>query len=158
MKLKIWARTAELTLSILLLTFASYGQTNDDKWKNVQSLSEKRPIVIETRTGKTIKAKFQNATPVSLFLIKSGKTIELDRTEVSAVYLGRRGSILKRAVIGALAGAGTGFLIGGIYSVATKSNGLAAAGGFLYGIPIGAVIGGVSGGKTKKGTLIYESR
>ncbi len=77
---------------------------------------------------------------------------------IAAVYLGRRGSIAKRVIIGALAGAGAGVLVGVVYTLATKTNGLAAAAGFLYGIPAGAIIGGVSGGRTKKGSLIYESR
>ncbi len=147
-----------LTFCSLLLVVAAHAQTDDDKWQNVQALSEKRSVVVETKTGKTIKARFQSATIDSLRLLKSGKPIDLARNDVAAVYLGRRGSILKRAFIGALAGAGAGLIVGGIYSVATKSAPLAGAGGFLYGIPIGAVIGGVSGGRTKKGTLIYESR
>lgn len=147
-----------LTFCFLVLTGSARAQTDDDKWKNVQALSEKRSVVVETKAGETIKAKFQSASDGSLRLLKSGKTIELNRSDVAAVYLGRRGSILKRAVIGAFAGAGAGFLVGGIYAVATKSDGLAAAAGFLYGIPAGAIIGGVSGGRTKKGTLIYESR
>ena len=91
-------------------------------------MSENRSVVVETKAGKTIKAKFQNASEASLRLLKNGKAIDLDRSEIAAVYLGRRGSIAKRAIIGAFAGAGAGFLVGGIYAVATKSNGLAAAG------------------------------
>ncbi len=158
MNLRSLATTCLLTSCFWLLTSAVQGQADNDKWKNVQSLSEKKSVVVETKTGQTIKAKYQSATDGSLRLLKSGKTFELDRNEIAAVYLGRRVSILKRAVIGAFAGAGAGVLVGAIYTVATKTNGLAAAGGFLYGIPVGAVIGGVSESKTKKGILIYESR
>jgi hypothetical protein len=159
MKLKSRNRTILLpVICFLLLAAAVHGQTIDDKWKNVQALSEKRSVVVETKAGKTIKAKFQSTTDDVLRLLKDGRTVEFNRTDVAAVYLGRRGSIAKRAIIGALAGAGAGALVGVAYTIATKTNGLAAAAGFLYGIPAGAIIGGVSGGRTKKGTLIYESR
>jgi len=63
---------------------------------------------------------------------------------------------VKRGVIGALAGAGAGLLIGAATVAATKGDGLIAAGGFLYGIPIGAAIGVATAGGTKKGELVYS--
>ncbi|MEO7673945.1 MAG: hypothetical protein ABIU09_07695 [Pyrinomonadaceae bacterium] len=142
----------------IMFAFNASAQSAADGWGSVEALRARTNLVVETKAGKTIKAKFRNAATGSLQLLKGGKTIELNRNDVAAVYVGRRGSILKGSFIGALAGAGAGVLVGALYTVATKSNGLAAAGGFLYGIPIGAVIGGASAAKTRKGVLIYESR
>lgn len=157
MKLRSYSQ-AILPLSFCLLAFiaTARGQTDDDKWKNVQALSEKRSVVIETKAGKMVKAKFQSATSDVLRVLKGGRMMELNRNDVAAVYLGRRGSIIKWAFIGALAGAGAGVLAGAIYTASTKSAPLAGAAGFLYGIPAGAIIGAVSGGKTRKGELIYR--
>jgi hypothetical protein len=41
------------------------------------------------------------------------------------------------------------------YTVAAKADPLTAAGGVLYGVPAGAIIGAATGGKKRRGELIY---
>ena len=54
------------------------------------------------------------------------------------------------------AGAGIGAGVGAGVVATTKSDGLAAAAGFLYGIPIGAVVGVVTAGY-RRCELIYSA-
>src|SRR5688572_22148968 len=132
------------------------AQSSDDRWRGLNDLKPGTRIVVDQDGGKPLKAKFASSTDQNLTVMSKGERVEIDRSTISAVYLGRRSSKLKRALIGALAGAGAGMLIGAATVAATKGDGLIAAGGFLYGLPIGAAIGVATAGGTKKGEMIYS--
>jgi len=156
MKTKIFVSLFAFAVMLAVSSVAA-AQTSNQDWGNVQAVKLKTNLIVETKTGATVKGKVSGATPTTLNLSSGGKTIALERDEVSKVYRAKKSSRLKRALIGAAIGAGVGFGIGGVYALTTKGNGLAAAAGFIYGLPIGAVIGAVSGGKNRKGELIYQS-
>jgi hypothetical protein len=141
-----------------VFAFSAHAQTADQEWRRVEALKNRTSLIVETKTGKTIKGKFAALTPTDLNLTKGKRGVTIAKTDIDRVYLTRKRSVLTRVLIGAAAGAGIGFGIGGIVAVATKTSGLAAAAGFIYGIPIGAVIGGVTGGKNRKGEMLYLSR
>lgn len=146
-----------ITAIIVLFPNITSAQLRDDGWNSVVSLQSGKRLVVE-RDGmsKPTKGKFESADESTLKIRSDGRTTVIPKSEISAVYLGKRGSRAKRGVIGALAGAGAGVAIGSIVTVATKTNGLAAAAGFLYGIPVGAAIGIATGGGTRKDEMIYR--
>lgn len=138
------------TFTFLILISGCLAQSD---WSALCDLGPGTRVVILERSGAETKARVSRADDTTMFLAK-GRTIARD--SIARVYLTKRGSILKRALIGAAAGAGIGVAVGVGLTAATKSNGLAAAGGFLIGIPAGAAVGAVTVGR-KRGRLIYES-
>ena len=146
-------------LAVLVCTGASSivrGQDRDEQWRKLASLSPGARVVVDQDSARSIKARFLRAADDALTVQTGGREIALPRAAVSAVYLGRRSSRLKPALIGALAGAGGGLLVSGVVVAVTKGDPLIGAGGFLIGIPVGAAIGAATGGGTKKGELIYS--
>lgn len=137
----------------LLLLFLSVGCFAQSDWSSIRDLKPGTRVVVVERSGAESKGRVTRADDTTVLLDK-GRTISRD--SIARVYLTKRGSILKRALIGAAAGAGIGTAVGVIVTVATKSEGLAAAGGFLIGIPAGAAVGAATAGR-KRGRLIYES-
>ncbi|HTH36949.1 MAG TPA: hypothetical protein VL572_03245 [Pyrinomonadaceae bacterium] len=145
-------------VGLFLFTFVAgvNAQSSDDRWRALNDLKPGTRIVVDQDGGRSVKAKFASSIDQKLAVMVKGKRIEIDRSTILAVYLGRKSSKVKRGLIGALAGAGAGMLIGAATVAATKGDGLIAAGGFLYGIPIGAAIGVATAGGTKKGELLYS--
>lgn len=127
-------------------------------WSNVESLKTRTRIVVETRDGTTYTGKIAASTPDSVTLVSGGRQAAIARDNVESVHLGRRGSIFKRAFVGAGVGALIGLGAGAAATLITgEGKGLLAAQGLLYGIPAGAVIGAATGGKIKRGRLIYHA-
>ena len=145
-----------LGVFVIALAASLSAQSSDDRWRGLNDLKPGTRIVIDQDGSKSLKARFASSTDQNLAVMSKGKRIEIDRSTITAVYLGRKSSKVKRGFIGALAGAGAGLLIGAATVAATKGDGLIAAGGFLYGIPIGAAIGVATAGGTKKGELVYS--
>jgi hypothetical protein len=141
---------------LFLLAPGIWGQTSDDRWRGLADLKPGTRIIVEQDGREPLKAKFASSADQTLAVMSKGKRVEIDRAAVSAVFLGKKSSKLKRGLIGALAGAGAGMLVGAVTVAATKGDPLIAAGGFLYGIPIGAAIGVATAGGTKKGELLYS--
>ena len=137
-------------LTLLLFTAGCVGQSD---WAAVRELKSGTRVMIVENSGAETKGRVLRSDDISIVLDK-GRT--LGRDSIARVYLTKRGSMLKRALIGAAAGAGIGAAVGAVVVVATKTDGLAAAGGFLYGIPIGAAVGAATTGR-KRGRLIYQS-
>ena len=143
-----------LLISTFVLFFVAPGFAQD--WTSVTGLKSGTRIYLSQKNSQEYKGKVVAVSDSSIEVRVGGRSISIARGDVLTIHLARRGSILKRALIGAAAGAGIGFGIGAGVVAATKSDGLAASGGFLYGIPIGAVVGAITTGH-KKGRLIYSS-
>jgi hypothetical protein len=143
---------------LFLFTFATgvNSQSSDDRWRGLNDLKAGTRIIVDRDGAQPLTAKFASSTDQNLAVTVKGKRVDIDRSTISAVYLGRKSSKVKRGLIGGLAGAGAGLLIGAVAIAATKESPLIAAGGFLYGIPIGAAIGVATAGGTKKGELLYN--
>lgn len=131
------------------------GQTQQEKWNRLSLLPANTRVVVELDGRKPAKGRVIHVTDQSLKLKANGRELDLPQEAISAVYYGKRSSKFKRGLIGALAGAGAGILIGGL-AAAGGADPLIAAGGFLYGLPAGAVIGVATSGGMKKGGLIYS--
>lgn len=138
-------------------SFASnnFAQAPLGEWDRLSLVPVNSKLFVESDGKKPTKGKLVRVTDNGLTIRSSGRDVEIPQSSISAVYYGKRPSRLKRGLIGALAGAGAGVLIGGL-AAAAGADPLIAAGGFIYGIPAGATIGALSGGGMKKGDLIYS--
>jgi hypothetical protein len=154
MNLKIYICCLSLLLSLLTLAAPINAQTAGD-WSAVSSLRTGTRVFVETDNGQIGSVRFQNLTGDALVLAKDGRPIAVQRGSVMQIYLQRRPSRTKRSLIGALAGAGAGALIGVVATVAGGADPLTAAGGFLIGIPAGAVIGAATA-QAERGPLLYR--
>ena len=156
MKYGICRLAAAVTL-MLTTAIISFAQSSQQDWSSVKNLTPGTKVIVATKNRETVKGSITNATDSALNLSNDGNSITLNQGEISEIYLAKKSSLIKRAFLGAGIGAAVGFGIGGIYSLATQGDGLAAAGGLIYGLPIGAAVGAATGGKTRKGKLIYKS-
>lgn len=143
-----------LFLGTIIVAEAS-AQNTQDKWDRLATLAQGTRLVVDADGGRTLKGKLVRIGDRSITVRSNGRDVEVTQESVSAVYYGKRTSRLKQALIGGLAGIGAGFLIGGV-AAAGGADPLAAAAGVLYGLPAGAAIGAATGGKLKKGDLIYS--
>lgn len=127
-------------------------------WANVETLSLRTRVVVESRDGNVITGRILSVTPDAITVTRDSRQSVLARDNVEMVHLGRRGSIFKRAFLGAGVGALIGLGAGTAATLITgQGKGLLAAQGLLYGIPAGAVVGAATGGKIKRGRLIYRA-
>ena len=131
------------------------AQTSDERWRGLADLKPGTRIVVDQDGRGPLRVKFAGAADQTLAVMSEGKRVEIDRSAIAAVYLGRKSSKTKRGLIGGLAGAGAGLLISAVAVAATKGDPLIGAGGVLIGIPVGAAIGVATAGGTKKGELLY---
>lgn len=156
MTLKYWFPVVfVLAIGISTSSHVSAQQAPLDEWKRLTLLPSNTRLYVESDGRKPIKGRLLRVTDNGLTLRAGGRDVELPQATISAVYYGKRSSKLKRGLIGALAGAGAGVLIGGL-AAAGGADPLVAAGGFIYGIPAGAAIGALTSGGIKKGELIYS--
>ena len=158
MKTKFFASLFTFAAVFLIAASSAWAQTAQQTWLNVEAVKTNSPLIVETKAGASVRGKVVSVTATTLNLSNGGKTIALERDDIARVYRAKKSSRLKRALIGAGLGAGIGFGIGGVYSMIANEKGLAAAAGLIYGLPIGAVVGAATGGKSRKGNLIYESK
>lgn len=153
---------AFVSLIVLLSIFLSSAipafalQARD--WNSLLSLSPGIKLVVQLKGGTQLKGKLRSADDDSISIENGGRPTKIPRDEVHRVYLGRSGSRMKGAFIGAAIGLGIGIGAGVLYERnSPDADGLAPAAGILYGAPAGAAIGALASGGTKKGTLIYEA-
>lgn len=140
-------------ISAAFLFFATPVFAQD--WTPVSRVKPGTQIYLTQRNGSEYKGRIVAVADSHIELRVRDRNVSIGRDQVLTIHLARRGSILKRTLIGAAAGAGIGMGVGAAVVASTKSDGLVAAGSFLYGIPIGAVVGAATTGH-KKGRLIYS--
>lgn len=164
MKLKFFASLFAFVAVMLIAAPSASAQEEEETatktWANVEAVKIKSALIVETKTGEVIKGKVTSVTVATLNLSSGGRSVALERDDIARVYRAKKVSRLKRALIGAGIGLGVGAGISGIYVLVKKDGDPLAAGagliyGFLVGIPAGAAIGAVTGGKSRKGVLLY---
>jgi len=163
MKLKFFASLFAFVAAVLIAASSASAQTATETWANVEAVKIKSPLIVETKTGAIVKGKVTSVTATTLNLSSGGKAVALERDDIAKVYRGKKSSRLKRALIGAGIGLGIGAGISGVYVLVKRDGDPLAAGagliyGFLVGVPVGAVVGAATGGKSRKGVLLYEAR
>jgi hypothetical protein len=148
----MYIRSLLLAVVLLFIVAPVCGQD----WSTVTRLRSGTRVYLSARGSDELKGKVVSVSGKAVELRVNGGVVTVAKDNVLTIHLARRGPRLKRAFIGAAAGAGIGAGVGAGVVAATKSDGLAAAAGFLYGIPVGAVVGAVTAGH-KRGELIYSS-
>lgn len=145
-------------LSLFAQSMISASVGTDSDWNSVLSLSPGVRLIVQLKGGSQLKGRLRSADEGTLSIETGGRSTRIPKDEVHRVFLGKRGSLTKRALIGGAIGFGIGIGAGVLYERNSPDpDGLAAAGGMLYGVPVGAAIGALASGGTKKGTLIYEA-
>jgi uncharacterized protein YcfJ len=144
-----------LTIGMLMF-FAVASHAQMDNWKTVASLPKDQRIVVDTKSGKTIRGKFQAGDDAKLSVMKGGKVVDLKREDVKSVYIGKK----KKSYFGGVIGAVTGVLVGGVAAAAIGgddvddyASGTLALGGLIGG----GILGQKAGAKIKKNYLIYQA-
>ena len=148
----MYIRSLLLSVALLFIVAPICGQN----WSAVTRLKPGTRIYLVTRNGDEMKGKVVSVSDRAVDLRVNRRNLSVVKDNILTIHLARRDSPLKRALIGAAAGAGIGVVMGVGVTAATKSDGLAAAAGFLYGIPVGAVVGAATAGH-KRGKLIHSS-
>ncbi len=119
-------------------------------------------LVIETKDGKSTKAKFQAITDSTLTVSRKGRTIEFNLTDVRRVFRVTGRSRTKTTLIGGAVGAAIPIGLVAIAGAADDTGGsdgeLAAIvlGAGALGAAIGAGVGALVG-RGRKRVLIYEA-
>lgn len=173
--------TNKMLASLLILAFAltiAQGQTFTDTsqpsihdWQGLRNLKPGTKLLVETKQGRVIQAKFADVAGSKLSLSYGFSILSLEQSDIQRAYLQKgRFSRKKAAIIGALLGAVAGFTIGAKIGVGVDANqrtgppfedaltaGQATAvypalGGAAAGYGIGHLLGG-----KHKGKLIYRS-
>ena len=147
--------TAVGLLIILAGAFLNGTAQTNDRWNRLSTVGNKTRVIVEQDPGKAVKGRFARVNNEKLVLRVRGGEVDIPRDSITAVYSVRRSSRMKRGLIGALAGAGAGVGIGVAAVTLGGGDPLIAAGGFLIGIPVGAVIGAATAG-SRKGELLYS--
>jgi len=163
MKTKFFASLFAFVAVMLIAASSASAQTEQNPWANVEAVKIKSVLIVETKTGGSVKGKVTSVTATTLNLSSGGKAVALERDDIARVYRGKKSSRFKRALIGAGIGLGIGAGISGVYVLVKKDGDPLAAGagliyGFLVGVSVGAVVGAATGGKSRKGVLLYEAR
>ncbi len=155
-----------LALALLLIVLLSHGplslaqeKPQQSEWAAIQAVPAGGDLVIETKTGETIKGKLDTITDTTLNLKSKNKIVPFELTDIKRAYrvVGRsRGkSTLLAAGVGGATGVGVGL---GIYLPARNDIvGVIVPAFGVIGTGVGAAIGALTGGGRKR-VLIYESR
>jgi hypothetical protein len=160
LKIKTVASLLALMLALTQSPEASAQAATND-WNIVRAIKPGTQLIVETRNGESVKGKLTGATDTGLQLSRDGKNVAFDQTAIGKIYLTKKGSRIKAALLGGVKGAGLGAGIGIVVALADRSSGdanFAPAAGVLFGFPAGVVYGAVRGGKTGKGRLVYYGK
>jgi uncharacterized protein YqgC (DUF456 family) len=160
-KTKIFSLLLALTI-VLTASPCALAQGARGNWQAVQSLVPGTELIVETKGGEAIKSILSRASDTTMDLTRTsgGGAVTLSRDEVRKVFLAKRGSKSRRTKIGAWIGAGAGLVVAVAVAAKVGQNSDAAPGVILFpvlGCGAGALVGAATGGKVKKGELVYES-
>jgi len=152
-----------MVTSILLSAAPASGQTatvavND--WSRLNSVSQGTKLQIKLKGGKTIGGEFNKVSDSGLSVSAKGKSVDVKREDVSAVYQVTRKSATKGALIGLGVGAGVGLgvgLSGRSNDGFEKIDNAATAGLTVLGAGAGALVGYLVGRSGRKKELIYQA-
>jgi hypothetical protein len=149
-----------LITSILLGSVTASGQvlTANNDWSRLNSVNAGTRLEIKLMSGKTIGGKFNSVSDSLLSVTDKGKSMEVKREDVQAVYQVTKKSATKGALIGLGAGAGVGLgvgLAGRDNNDFNKIENAATAGLTVLGAGAGALVGYLVGRSGRKKELLY---
>ncbi|MCP9494364.1 MAG: hypothetical protein MSG64_07915 [Pyrinomonadaceae bacterium MAG19_C2-C3] len=161
---------AHITLSLTFFNLAAFvpAQSPSPNKQPSQATATLRAVpvggslVVETRDGKSTKAKFQSITDSTLFVSRKSRTIEFNLTDVRRVFRVTGRSRTKTTLIGGAVGAAIPIGLVAIAGAADDTGGsdgevaAIALGAGALGAAIGAGVGALVG-RGRKRVLIYEA-
>jgi|WetSurMetagenome_2_1015567.scaffolds.fasta_scaffold887086_1 hypothetical protein len=139
------------------LTFSMQSSSPPPAW-----VVQGQDLLVQLKTGKSIKGKLQSATGANLEILAKESRISIEITDVLRIYRLKGHHFAKGALIGAAVGAGSGAIIG---TVAYKKGndwgdfgrGFNATAGSVTGVLIGILTGLTIGAFWHKKELVYEA-
>lgn len=147
---------------ILLMLLAGLpAPCQSDTWETVQALPAGAMIKISLQGNKTVTGTLDQASSEGLTLTRKHESIQVAKSDVSLIWVLRKGSRLKRAGIAAAVGFALGCPLGiksvGLFADASKSSTEGKAG---YCLALGGLTGGMAAGivaamPTTRRTLVY---
>lgn len=153
-------RVAIVLVTLLLLSSVpASGQSSTNDWSRLNSLSQGTKLEIKLKSGKKISGELNSVSDSALLISAKGKSVEVKREDVSAVYQVSKKSATKAALIGMGVGAGAGLgvgLAGRSDDGFEKIENAAAAGFAVLGAGAGALVGYLIGRSGRKKELIYQ--
>jgi hypothetical protein len=129
---------------------AAFAQTSVNDWTNLRKTRLGIEVIIEPKTGKSIKGSLEGVKDSEIVLYVKKKFLTLNKDLIARIYLSKTASE-KDAKDG---GAGIGMLVG-------LAAGMFVPGGiliFLGSSGAGMLIGKESSKKKARGRLIYEAQ
>ena len=149
---------------ILAAPLNGLAQNVSGTWTTVTALQPLQKLIVELKSGKTVKGEFSSASDSGLTLIRGNKMENVDRTEIRKIYQDGGTSATKSTLIGTAVGGGGGAVLGaaaggcnpGGFVCFTRVE--TAGGTALVGASVGAITGFVIGKVRHKKTLLYEVR
>ena len=150
---------------ILAAPLNGLAQNVSATWTTVTALQPLQKLIVELKSGKTVKGEFGSASDSGLTLVRGNKMENVDRTEIRKIYQDGGTSATKSTLIGAAVGGGGGAVLGAAAgggcsprSFICFTRAEAAGAIALVGVSVGAISGLVIGKVHHKKTLLYEVR
>lgn len=161
---RITFRVAIALVTLLLLSSVpASGQTSTvaaNDWSRLNSLSQGTKLEIKLKSGKKIGGELNSVSDSALSVSAKGKSVDVKREDVGAVYQVSKKSATKAALIGMGVGAGAGLgvgLSGRSDDGFEKIENAATAGLTVLGAGAGALVGYLIGRSGRKKELIYQA-
>jgi hypothetical protein len=136
--------------------------TSTNNWAAVATVPSGQKLVVELKTGRKVKGKFDSASETAVTLVRGKNTEDINRSDILKVYSENGVSATKSTLIGTAIGGGTGAVLGAAGGcdpndfVCSIDRGGAAAILGVLGAGIGAMTGFFIGKGRQKKVLIYE--
>jgi hypothetical protein len=140
------------------------GQNVSGAWTTVTALQPLQKLIVELKSGKTVKGEFSSASDSGLTLIRGNKMENVDRAEIRKISQDGGTSATKSTLIGTAVGGGGGAVLGAAAggcnprSFVCFTRAETAGATALVGASVGAITGFVIGKVRHKKTLLYEVR
>ena len=151
-------------VAILAAPLNGLAQSASSTWTTVADIQPLLKLIVELKSGKTVKGEFSSASESGLVLVRGNKMENVDRIEIRKIYQDGGTSATKSTLIGAAVGGGGGAVLGAT-AFGCNSGGFICfsrteAAGFtaVVGASVGAITGFVIGKVRHKKTLLYEVR
>jgi hypothetical protein len=97
---------------ILAAPLNGQAQNVPATWTTVTALQPPQKLIVELKSGKTVKGEFSSASDSGLTLVRGNKMENIDRTEIRKIYQNGGTSATKSTLIGAAVGGGGGSVLG----------------------------------------------
>jgi hypothetical protein len=152
-----------VSLAMPLKTLAQGTSASTHDWSSLKAVPAGEQLAVKLKNGKTVEGKLSSVSDTVLTISGHNQPADLKREEILKVYRVTGASIKKPVLIGAVAGAATGGVLGAAAGICrpsdiicferSKAIPVLAA----FGTGVGALVGLAVGKARHKRVLIYEA-